>query len=252
MAVSKVFVHGVPDSPAVWRPLIEILGLEAENTLVPNLPGFSEAAPKSFKSTKDEYADWLIGLIEERVEKTGPVDLVGHDWGALLTLRVASLRPDLIASWAVSNAVIDDQYVGHRTARAWNTPILGEIVMGAIAMVGLEKSLMEQGVPADVAREENDQWKRGFASKSILRLYRSADGLRFSGPWVKDLARLPSNGLLIWGENDPYVDLSVGERFSANHQTPIKVINNAGHWAIAERPQDVAEALSSFWSEKEG
>ena len=231
--------------------MIETLGLVAENTLVPNLPGFSEKAPQSFNATKDEYASWLIGQIEHQVEKTGPVDLVGHDWGALLTLRVASLRPDLVSSWVVSNAVIDDQYVGHRTARAWNTPILGEIVMGLISMTGLEKSLTEQGVPAEIAHEENMQWKKGFAGKSILRLYRSANGLRFSGPWVNDLVRLPSRGLLIWGENDPYVDLSVGERFSANHQTPIEIIHNAGHWAIAERPKEVADALKTFWAQKD-
>src|SRR3546814_17337907 len=48
------------------------------------------------------------------------IDIVGRDWGARIAQRVAMLRPDLIRSWAVSNAVIDPDDRGHRIARIWN------------------------------------------------------------------------------------------------------------------------------------
>ena len=53
---------------------------------------------------------------------------------------------------------------------------------------------------------------------------------------------------MIWGEGDPYVELSVAQRFAANTGTPLTVIKGAGHWAIAERPADVATALRRFWA----
>ena len=53
----------------------------------------------------------------------GPIDIVGHDWGALIAQRVAMLHPDLIRSWAISNAVIDPDYRGHRLARELNGDI---------------------------------------------------------------------------------------------------------------------------------
>jgi pimeloyl-ACP methyl ester carboxylesterase len=53
---------------------------------------------------------------------------------------------------------------------------------------------------------------------------------------------------LIWGADDPYVQLSVAQRFSANTGIPLTVIDGAGHWAMAERPAEVAVALHRFWS----
>ena len=99
-----VFVHGVPDTPALWGAAIDALGLQAGDYIAPALPGFGVPVPDGFTRTKDAYADWLV----RQIEAVGtPVDLVGHDWGALLSLRAASLRPDLIRSWCVTNAVID-------------------------------------------------------------------------------------------------------------------------------------------------
>ena len=85
-----LFVHGVPDTPALWNPLIAALGLKPGDYLAPALPGFGTEKPAGFRSTKDEYAAWLVAQMEAA---GGPVHIVGHDWGALLTLRAASLRP---------------------------------------------------------------------------------------------------------------------------------------------------------------
>ncbi|WP_300552810.1 alpha/beta hydrolase [Maricaulis sp.] len=122
----KVFIHGVPDTPHLWKPLVAALGLQPSDYFTPALPGFGTPLPRGFACTKDAYADYLIGEIEKLGQK---IDLVGHDWGALLSLRIASLRPDLIRTWCVTNAVIDPDYRGHKTARMWATPLLGEFVM---------------------------------------------------------------------------------------------------------------------------
>ena len=52
-----VFVHGVPDTPALWEPLIAALGLKPGEWLAPALPGFGRAVPAGFTCTKDAYAD---------------------------------------------------------------------------------------------------------------------------------------------------------------------------------------------------
>src|SRR5687768_14742801 len=90
-----ILVHGVPDTQHVWDGVRR--HLTRSDVEAWNLPGFGAERPAGFGSTKEEYADWLI----ERLERIGePVDLVGHDWGCILTLRVASLRPDLVRTWA--------------------------------------------------------------------------------------------------------------------------------------------------------
>lgn len=248
MTTAKLFLHGVPDSPAIWGPLLAALDLGDTPVVVPALPGFTAPLPAGFPATKKAYADWAIDQVAALFAQHGPIDIVGHDWGALIAQRVAMLRPDLLRSWAVSNAVIDPDYRGHRVARIWNTPILGEIFMALSKPAALAKGLAEQGMPADIADEEAVQWANRDKRRAILKLYRSAKGLSFEHDWARDIGRLPANGALIWGAGDPYVELSVAERFARRTGTPLTVIDGAGHWAIAERPADVAAALHGFWA----
>lgn len=244
---AKLFLHGVPDSPAIWRPLLAALNLDETPVAVPPLPGFTTVLPFGFTATKDAYADWAVGQAAALFAAHGPIDIIGHDWGALIAQRVAMLRPDLIRSWVASNAVIDPDYHGHRLARIWNTPLLGEVYMILSRPAALTKALVAQGVPVDIAEEEAAQWRNKDKRRAILRLYRSANGLDFGSDWAQDIEKLPSKGLLVWGVNDPYVDLSVAQRFSDVHDTPLDVIEEGGHWAIAQRPHAVAAALQSFW-----
>ncbi len=248
MTTAKLFLHGVPDSPAIWRPLLAALDLGDTPIAVPALPGFTAPLPAGFPATKEAYADWAVGQAEALFAQHGPIDIIGHDWGALIAQRVAMLRPDLLRSWAISNAVIDPDYRGHRVASIWNTPILGEIFMALSKPAKLAEGLAAQGMPADIAAEEADQWRNKDKRRAILKLYRSAKGLSFEHDWARDVGKLPAQGALIWGADDPYVQLSVAQRFSANTGIPLTVIDGAGHWAIAERPAEVAAALHRFWS----
>ncbi|MCW5647028.1 MAG: alpha/beta hydrolase [Sphingopyxis sp.] len=248
MSTAKLFLHGVPDSPAIWRPLLAALGLGDTPVAVPALPGFTAPLPAGFPATKEAYADWAVGEAETLFAAHGPIDIIGHDWGALIAQRVAMLRPDLIRSWAILNAVVDPDYRGHRVARIWNTPILGELFMALSKPSKLAEGLAAQGMPADIAAEEAEQWRMRDKRRAILKLYRSAKGLSFAHDWARDLEKLPVQGALIWGAGDPYVPLSVAQRYAANTGTPLTVIDRAGHWAIAERPAEVAAALDRFWS----
>ncbi len=94
--------------------------------VLPLLPGFGAPRPDGFRSTKEEYVDWLIA----RLERVGePVDLVGHDWGCILTARVASLRPDLVRTWAGGNGPVDAAYTWHPPAKVWQHPADGDRFM---------------------------------------------------------------------------------------------------------------------------
>ena len=240
-----IFVPGVPVTPALWQPLTAALGLKPGTWQAPALPGFGAPVPKGFSCTKDAYAAWLIKEIEKA---GGPVHLVGHDWGALLVLRAACLRPELVSSWCVTNAVIDPEYRGHRTARIWATPIMGELSMMAIRnQIRLEQALVAGGMPAALAKSEVPHIDKTMR-QSILKLYRSAAGLRFQGAWIDDLRKLPRRGQLFWGETDAFVQLSVAERFSREHDIPLHIERGAGHWACNERAVQFANVLKAHWS----
>ena len=247
----KLFIHGVPDSSTIWSPLVKQLADLGATIKTPDLPGFTAPPPIAFKATKEAYLDWLVGEVEALHKLNGPIDIIGHDWGAVLAQRAVCVRPELFRSWVVSNAVIDPNYQGHRLAKLWNTPIIGEIVMALSKPAKLKEGLIASGIPEEIAATEAEQWQAGYKKKCILKLYRSSNGLRFRNNWAQDLERMSPRGLLVWGENDPYVPLGIAQGFATERGIPLQVIRGAGHWAIAERPQEVAEALKSFWSQQD-
>ena len=234
-----IFVHGVPDTERVWHAVLARLG--RRDVLTVSLPGFGHAPPAGFDATKDAYAAWLV---EELAARGAPVDLVGHDWGAILVLRAACLRPDLVRSWAAGSGPLDAEYVWHKTARLWQTPEVGEQVMTKLTAAALEKGLAAEGVPPADARETgarvDDTMKR-----CILRLYRSA--VTLGSEWGPDLDRLTVPGLVLWGERDPYAAPTWGERLARRTKARFVAFPGCHHWWPLERPAEVAEQLTLHW-----
>lgn len=245
--MARLLIHGVPDTPAMWGPLLDALGPDAGEVHTPAMPGFGQPAPADFPATMHAYADWLAERVDRLYADSGPVDLVGHDWGALLTLRVAHVRAAKIRTWAALNGAFDDRYGGHFLARVWATPVLGELSMLLPGSAGTAAILRACGVPRAHAAETGRRVDRTM-KRCILRLYRSARGLRDLGPWLAGLGALPRAGLLVWGDRDPFLPVDLAERVSARAGVPLHVERGAGHWTPVVRPAAVAEALRRLWS----
>jgi pimeloyl-ACP methyl ester carboxylesterase len=238
--VPAVFVHGVPDTEHVWDALRA--RLFRQDTVTIGLPGFGIPLPDGFVAGKDEYAHWLMQRLSA-IE--GPIDLVGHDWGALLVLRCVSMKTERIRSWVAGGAPIDAKYVWHDTAQMWQTPEVGEQVMQLMTPAAVEPQLLDAGIPANYAHEAaariDDRMK-----DSILKLYRSAVNVGIE--WEGDLSRINAPGLVLWGEQDPYVTPDFGSRLAHRANAEFISYPNCGHWWQQQRPADVAADLQAFWA----
>lgn len=82
-----IFVHGVPDTAQVWDKVRSRLA--RRDGIAIELPGVGTPLPVRLQPTKEGYVDWLLNRL---VREAGPIDIVGHDWGALLVLRAGSRR----------------------------------------------------------------------------------------------------------------------------------------------------------------
>jgi len=115
-----VFVHGNPETAAVWN---KVRAAVPRESVALSLPGFGCARPPGFGATMNEYADWLDGELD-RIE--GAIDLVGHDWGGLLTYRMAATRGRRLRSWVADVAHLAHRdYEWHDFAKIWQTPAKG-------------------------------------------------------------------------------------------------------------------------------
>jgi pimeloyl-ACP methyl ester carboxylesterase len=238
-----VLVHGVPDTVRMWAPLVGALARRDVEVLA--LPGFGNAAPVGWTATKEAYAEWL----EARIAAIGePVDLVAHDWGAILAQRVASVRPDLIRTLACGSGPLDETYTWHTMAQAWQTPEVGEqIVDGMVALPpeDLAAGLAAGGAPAELAAVQAAAVD-GEMTRCILALYRSA--VAVGAEWQAAVDAMPHRPAVVFhGADDPYVDTRIAERLAARIGAELVVYDGCNHWWAWERAPQVAEVLTRLW-----
>ena len=241
-----VFVHGNPESAAIWDLLFEQLARKDVVALSP--PGFGAPVPDGFDATSDSYLRWLTDELE-RLPK--PIDLVGHDWGGGHALRLAMTRPDLIRSW-VSDILgcFDPEYVWHDMARVWQTQGAGEQAVQGMAAAPLEaRTAQFQQLGMGTAAARVAEAVNADMGRCILALYRSA-----AQPAMKtlglDLPRAASRpGLAIIATNDHYTGGEVlARRAAASAGAQVVTLVGRGHWWMCEDPSLGARMLNEFFA----
>lgn len=245
-----VFVHGNPETAAVWDLLADRLaekGFDDQVRLSP--PGFGAPVPDGFGATVLDYRDWLIAELEQI---GAPVHLVGHDWGGAHVVNVAMARPDLLRSWCTDAiGLFDADYVWHDFAQVWQTPDTGEAAleqMLAGAPDGIAGMMAGAGMDPGIAARVAEGFDPPMA-QSILHLYRSA-----AQPAMADLganleAAAARPGLVVVPTGDPMVgSQEQRQRSAARAGAEVVMLNGAGHWWLAEGDgRSGAAALAGFW-----
>jgi pimeloyl-ACP methyl ester carboxylesterase len=245
--MTVVLVHGMPETRDVWGPLLKVMDRDAAAIA---LPGLGTDRPDGFTGTKDAYAEWLgeaLGRVDE------PVDVVGHDLGALLTMRIASAFDVPLRSWTVDVAnIFHPQFAWPERMRNLQAPGIGEEILKAEREAdpgdphSTASHLIASGVPRDLAKTiaaAHDE----VMSRSILDFYRSAIPNVGTGWWEDITGPTRSQGLVLLlpdPAEDEAMSLAVAERLGAKTAR----LNDLNHCWMAEAPQAVAMVLERFWS----
>lgn len=241
--MTTVFLHGVPDTAAVWQPLQAALGDPSAVAL--SLPGFGCGLPDGLEPTKDHYADWVASALEAL---PGPRDVIAHDWGSILLVRVLATRPGLVRSWVAGGAPVTADYQWHTTARLWQTPGAGEKAMERFAPPLANDMLQRAGLSAAGAALTASRIDATM-KQCILGLYRSGrDVFREWEPRAGDIA---APGLVLWGERDAYAAPRFAFRMAEVTGARAHVLDS-GHWWQTERPQEAAAVILDFWKKALG
>jgi pimeloyl-ACP methyl ester carboxylesterase len=244
--MTVVFVHGVPEVAAIWDGLVVALGRDDVVRLSP--PGFGVPAPDGFAPTSDSYRDWLVGELDRIGE---PVDLVGHDWGGIHAMRAATARPHLVRRLVTDIAGTGDaDYVWHDLAQGWQTPGVGEQIIGAMEGLTVDErtaALAGAGM-TDAGAQACAEAFGPEMGACILPLYRSAvqpNMTIWAGEYEAIADRPPA--LLIAAHDDQYTGgpelvRRVGERWGAE----VAEFDGLGHWWMMHDPVRAATVMRDF------
>ena len=238
-----VFVHGVPETPEIWDPLIA--ELQRDDVVALQLPGFGIDLPAGFEPTMYRYSEWLAAELGSLTD----VDLVTHDWGALLAVRVLAARPPGVRSWVVDSGNLDDGFEWHDTAKIWQTPEAGEaFVEGFVNASEPERAaaLEAAGAPeagAAIMAAHLDP----LMGKSILALYRSATGI--GSEWGPGIDSIDGPGLVVDAGLDGFRARGAARRLGERTGARVVDLPDSGHWWMCEDPAGASAFLEGFWAE---
>lgn len=109
-----IFIHGFPDSWAIWRHILSSASIRDSSILVAvDLPGYGGSdGMKKYTATEvlDSLTEFIVAVREkygiDHDTTTHPgrrVIIVGHDWGCVLAMRLAAEAPQVADRFILTN-----------------------------------------------------------------------------------------------------------------------------------------------------
>jgi pimeloyl-ACP methyl ester carboxylesterase len=228
-----LLLHGWGARKELMAPIAQRLA--GFRTIVPDLPGFGATPSPPRAWGVDDYAAWVIALLDRLgVERA---HVVGHSHGGRVAIALASAHPH-----RVDRLVLTDSAgirPRHGLLYRWRVATF-KLLRAAGSGSWLPRALREAAARRAALRGSEDyRAASGTVRTSMVRLV-NAD-LR------PELARLTVPTLLIWGGRDqetPLGDARLMERLIPD--AGLVVFEGAGHFAYAEEPDRFARIVGVF------
>jgi pimeloyl-ACP methyl ester carboxylesterase/CRP-like cAMP-binding protein len=249
-----LLIHGWSSSSYALSPLIEMLN-QRFRCLAVDLPGYGKSPKFEAKTTIPAYADLLAGLIEQAAD--GPVVLIGHSMGGMISLTLTERYPMLVDRMVLICPTITGQLSNY--INLFVSPItaaerfkVGQIISGWVqnAVIGITDRIMR---PASFAHrtgitEEEYSRLRSDArqpNQGTVRAecYRAMRDNNLAG----HLNHIETPSLILWGAEDNTVPLrDSGVVADEWPQAELRILPKAGHWPHFERPEATRRLIASF------
>ncbi len=263
-----VYVHGLGGASTNWTDLAALLAVRFEGWSV-DLPGFGRSRPPlRGRYTIGGHVAAVIDVLEDVVRRPGaaagrPVHLLGNSLGGLVSLLVASRRPDLVASLSLISPAMPVYRVPAAFSRALvllllpGVPSLAERRMAGIGPEDHVRAIVRMcfGDPSRVPRERIEQavremreraeqpWADRALTRSMRGLITSYLRVGRTNAWRAARAvRTPT--LVVWGSRDRLVDPGLAPRLAAAvPDSRLLILEGVGHLAMLEAAEPTARAV---------
>jgi pimeloyl-ACP methyl ester carboxylesterase len=232
------------------------LAAAGRRAVAPDLRGYGGTdAPEGVEQyLMGPLLDDVEGLLD--VLGAERVDLVGHDWGAIIGWQFTSQRQHRVRTWSAlsvghPHALAEIMREGDQDQRdrsayiaLFNQPGKAETVLledGARRLRALYNGVF----PPEVEDRFLKDLQRPGRLTAALNYYRAnltADRLRSYQPAPHEIV---APTLLVWGEEDAALGRLQAERTARHVRGPYQfaALPRTGHWLQHERPEEVSRLL---------
>jgi pimeloyl-ACP methyl ester carboxylesterase len=253
-----LLLHGFPEFWYGWKKQIPALTEAGFRVIIPDQRGYNLSdKPKGISNYRVEVlVKDVLGLIDSlEYEK---VNLVGHDWGAIVAWMLAYRHPDRLQRLGILNVphpLVFRRFITRdfeQIRRSWyafffQLPWLPELGMRAGDWRGAVRALRGSGkihtfTDEDIAKYK-EAWSQPGAMTAMINWYRA---VRYQKKFPKDMQiKVPT--LMMWGVKDVALTHRMA-RPSIDHCEDGKLIffPDATHWVQHDAAEEVNHYLIDF------
>ncbi|MEP6954696.1 MAG: haloalkane dehalogenase [Solirubrobacteraceae bacterium] len=246
-----VLFHGEPTWSYLWRTVMPPLLEAGHRCIAPDLPGFGRSdKPEDIGwYSYDRHTSAMAFLLAELDVRDAT--FVVHDWGGPIGLRLAVEHPERCGRIVVLDTGL---FTGRQPMTdAWKT-FRDFVARTEDLPVSL---LVRRGCATDPGDDVAAAYDAPFptpASKAGARAFPlilptdpSMDGAEAGQRTLDALRDDPRPKLVLWGDSDPVIPLSTGERFAAaiGADAP-EPIANAGHFLQEDAGAQIGARIVSW------
>ena len=255
-----VLVHGFTGSKEDFIALLQSLAQAGREVVAIDLPGtYQSPGPETLTPPPGvRLPDYrlrslgeVVAEVMDQVGDGGPVHLVGHSFGGLVSREAALVDGSPLASLTLLCSG-PGALSGASAIRARNLIAAVSMDPTSERLHQLWEELFEAEARTRSPKPEVVDFLRDrLLFSSAVGLMRMAEDLLGAPDRVDELAVSDAPKLVIYGENDDAWATSEQDDMAKRLGARRLVVPGAGHSPNVEAPETTASALTSFWNEVE-
>lgn len=255
-----LLVHGYPEMSIAWRKVAPPLVERGFRLVIPDLRGAGGSSRPMGGYDKRSLARDLVYVLDS-LGVDGPVNVIGHDVGAMVAYAFARRFPERTERLAILASPVPGTDTFDAASRdgskVWHyyfhqAPDLPEALTQGREALYLERYYHDMAVdPYAIDQQTFDTYVRHYSQPGGMRAgfeyYRafSQDGIDNRQAQAEQ-GRLKMPVLALAGESSRYAKLLGPMMEEVAHDVRFLPISGAGHWLPEENPSAVAAALIDF------
>lgn len=247
-----ILIHGYGASIWVWEKQIEQLS-RFYKIFALDLIGHGFSDRPKIEYTPRTYISFFKGFMENLGIKKAT--LIGNSMGGGLAWAMAISHPEMVDKLILINSISPDvlyELGGDSLGILKNFkefPYLSYLVIAARNRDTIKRVLMDCVSDDQLITKEvlDRQYKISRLKGTTWVLYSTFKNAKLALDFKKNLISIPHPTLLIWGDQDRILPISVGEKLHRNiAKSKFYVISGAGHIPMWEAPEEVNSIIIEF------
>lgn len=244
-----LLLHGFPENASMWDGVLPALHAAGLRTYAPDQRGYSPGARPAEVSAyaMSELTGDVLGLLDAL--ELPFVDLVGHDWGAVVAWNVAGRHPDRVRTLTAVSVPHPAAHADALRHDAHQQRLSAYILAFRVPVVP-EKTLLAQ---------DAKRLRRVFtplpaeATEKFVRPMTEPGALTAALNWYRAMGRRDLEGLgavsvpttYIWGTEDLGVGRTAAEDCAKHVTGEFEFVELPGvsHWVPEQEPETVARLV---------